>query len=161
MKVVNISGQICKHFKHRILTARSRGNLFWISPVILYADTFLARSSLPMFAKHSSTSSTLSDETLSSFSSSMTTSRKLCHKINMWSDVFCFKWYHTKSPLPHVRELQHQWATTYYCQRQELFFSLTFTFSSCSRGNVLLNKNFTLFRSSLAISSLILATNTL
>lgn len=51
-----------------------------VSPDTLYAVTFLARSTLPMFNKHFSTKSTLSGETLSSFSSSMIRSRKLCHR---------------------------------------------------------------------------------
>lgn len=46
------------------------------SPDILYAVTFLTKSIRPISLKHFSTRFTLSDETMSSFSSSAITSRK-------------------------------------------------------------------------------------
>lgn len=89
-----------------------------------------------MPSKHSSTRSTLWEETLSSFSSSMATSRKLCHELTV---RFAIK---------------QQLSSTFLCW-------LTFDFSSFSRGKTWLNKNLRLFRSSLAKSSLMLAINTL
>lgn len=106
------------HTRHLVLNGHT------VSPDVLYAVTFLARSTLPMFSKHSSTKSTLSGETMSSFSSSIITSRKLCHtrersKLGFFCPLTmkvendyiwhcCVKWYYTKTPLPHIQEWEIQ-----------------------------------------------------
>lgn len=101
-----------------------------------------------MLFKHASTRSTLWDETMSSFSSSMTKSRKLCNEMNV---TFASGDSEAESRPPTHSRITHILVMCW----------LTFDFSSFSRVNVEDSKNLMFFRSSVAKASLILAINTL